>query len=275
MIIQIDTRTPILRAAQSATPQGFRCDFDPDLLHYANRNAFDVQHADPIAFMRALFAKNEVVFAIVPHPEEPGAFTTDVLQGARTIARAMSRGPFADEGIEAQVTAWHCADAADAMRLRAAFSTDNRLDRERMLKKRQKRSIRLGSPSGRLPVPAEWRGRLEQAYLNLAALKRDVASGVDPRDWYRDFFAPAGVVFLIYHDSDEPNGLGYIVAKGTPLMARAIREGGSLSCATTSIIVASREQAQMIFRDVGDFDQIFDSQGRGSPMGAASSSRLH
>ncbi|CAM5763565.1 hypothetical protein [Bosea minatitlanensis] len=275
MIIQIDTRTAILRATQSSRSEGIRCDFDPDLLHYANRNAFDVQSAEPIAFMRDLFAKNEIVFAIVPHAEEPGAFTTDVLQGAKTIARAMSLNPASDEGIDVQVTAWHCSDAAEAMRIRAAFSTDTRLDRERMLKKRKKRSFRLSSPSGRLPVPAEWRGRLEQANRNLEAMKRAIASGVDQRDWYRDLFAPAGVVFLIYHDSDEPYGFGYIVAKGMPLMARAIREGGSLSCATTSMVVASREQAQMIFRDVGDFDEVFGSKGVGSPSGAAGSSRLH
>lgn len=275
MIIQIDTRTAILRATQSAMSQGIRCDFDPDLLHYANRNAFDVQSAEPIAFMRDLFAKNEIVFAIVPHPEEPGAFTTDVLQGARTVARAMSLDPASDEGIDVQVTAWHCADAADAMRLRAAFSADSRLDQERMLKKRKKKSFRLASPSGRLPVPAEWRGRLEQANRNLEAMKRAVASGVDQRDWYRDFFAPAEVVFLIYHASDEPYGFDYIVAKGMPRMARALREGGSLACNTTSMIVASPEQAQMIFREVGDFNEVFCSQGGGSPMGGASSSTLH
>lgn len=214
MNIHIDTTTAILRAAQSES--GVRIDFDRDILILANHNAKEAiqDPVGPADFLKDLFARNEIVFAILPHPTERGALTSEVLKGAGLVRRVI-----AGEERDVQMTGWHCRDAAEAARIRAAFSRDSHYDRDRLAKIWSRVQFKMsdaeGSPTQ--SVPAFLRDLCELANGNLIEAKRARVTGVDEDDYYRGVFASAKVVALVYRDRQNPCGVSYMLAKGASL----------------------------------------------------------
>lgn len=104
----------------------------------------------------------------------------------------------------------------------------------------------------RTPVPQFLRDHAKEANANLAALVAAQARGEDTLDWYRDLFASAEMVFLMYRDDAEDCGLGLIVAKGRPLMKRAIDAGNGLTTSTVSMIAADKAQACALWAKFGN-----------------------
>ncbi|MDP3408057.1 hypothetical protein [Bosea sp. (in: a-proteobacteria)] len=225
-------------------------DFDPSIYQKANALAGSAL-ADPRgvdAHLRDTFHAHDIVFAIYPHPDHAGAFTSEVIHGAGKMAR-VNQG----QELDLRLTAWHCPSAADAKRMRAMFSRDSHYDRER-LRQSEKPGLRVSiskSPN-RVPVPKALRDLAPEANANLERLLKCEAGGGDKVQWYRDLFAAHDRVILMFRDSDEPCELGYLVAKDRTVGTSGVDPVTGQSWRTTSMIVADKEQAFLLRGKMGD-----------------------
>lgn len=225
-------------AARSFVTAKVTTDFDPELFNRANRlgaAALDDPRG-PEAHLRDAFHANEVVFAIYPHPTQPGAFTSEVIGGAGKMAR-IYRGAVLD----VQFAAWHCQSAEEARQVRAAFSKDTHYDRERLRK--------VQTPNHRLvisetpdtdPVPQALWDLVPEANANLERLKLHQAGGGETGEWYRELFEAHDRVVLMFRDPESRTQMGCIVAKDTEIGEPA---------RPTAMITSNRAQA-VEMRDV-------------------------
>lgn len=103
-----------------------------------------------------------------------------------------------------------------------------------------------------MPLPQFMRERVEQANANLLHYQASLASGMSSDDWMMRFFAPADIVFLLYPDDAQADGLGLVVAKGRWRLEAALLAGVALECSTTSLVVGRQEEAMAMAIVYGD-----------------------
>ncbi|OYW59860.1 MAG: hypothetical protein B7Z40_20930 [Bosea sp. 12-68-7] len=240
-------------AARSFVTAKVSTDFDPDLYFRANFTG-SLALSDPRgpeAYLRDTFRSHDVVFAIYPHPAQPGAFTSEVIHGAGKMARIYSGAE-----LDLQVTGWHCQSAEEARQVRAAFSRDSHYDREK-LRKTQTPHHRLSISNlpGQQPIPKALRDLAPEANENLFRLKEWQAGSGDPGEWYRELFEAHDRVVLMFRCPDSPSQVDSIVAKDLTFEGAEIDESGQ-PVRRTAMITAHRAQAISLRETFGNGPQV-------------------